>query len=183
MRNLRLAFRTLARTPFVSLVAILSLALGLGANSAIFSLFNQILLRPLPVPAPQALVNLGAPGPKPGSHSCNQAGDLRPDLQLSDVPRPRAGAGRASPALRRTGTSASTSPSAARPSPGAASGVGQLLPGARASSPPSAGSSRRTMTGRLARINWSSSATSTGGAASRRTRPCWARPSSSTGTA
>ena len=51
MRNLRLAFRTLARTPFVSLVAVLSLALGLGANSAIFSLFNQILLRPLPVPA------------------------------------------------------------------------------------------------------------------------------------
>ena len=75
MRNLRLAFRTLAKTPFVSLVAILSLALGLGANSAIFSLFNQILLRPLPVPEPEALVNLGAPGPKPGSTSCNQSGD------------------------------------------------------------------------------------------------------------
>jgi predicted permease len=75
MRNLRLAVRTLARAPFVSLVAILSLALGLGANSAIFSLFNQILLRPLPVRAPEALVNLGAPGPKPGSTSCNQAGD------------------------------------------------------------------------------------------------------------
>ena len=75
MRNLRLAFRTLARTPFVSLVAVLSLALGLGANSAIFSLFNQILLRPLPVPDPQALVNLGAPGPKSGSNSCNQSGD------------------------------------------------------------------------------------------------------------
>ena len=75
MRNLRLALRTLAKTPFVSLVAILSLALGLGANSAIFSLFNQILLRPLPVPEPEALVNLGAPGPKPGSTSCNQSGD------------------------------------------------------------------------------------------------------------
>jgi len=75
MRNLRLAVRTLARTPFVSLVAILSLALGLGANSAIFSLFNQILLRPLPVAAPAELVNLGAPGPKPGSTSCNQSGD------------------------------------------------------------------------------------------------------------
>jgi predicted permease len=74
MRNLRLAFRTLARTPFISLVAILSLALGIGANSAIFSLFDQILLRPLPVPAPHELVNLGAPGPKPGSTSCNQAG-------------------------------------------------------------------------------------------------------------
>jgi predicted permease len=75
MRNLRLAFRTLGRTPFVSLVSVLSLALGLGANSAIFSLFNQILLRPLPVHQPEALVNLGAPGPKSGSSSCNQSGD------------------------------------------------------------------------------------------------------------
>lgn len=74
MRNLRLAARTLARTPFVSLVAILSLALGIGANSAIFSLFDQILLRPLPVAAPDELVNFGAPGPKRGSTSCNQAG-------------------------------------------------------------------------------------------------------------
>jgi predicted permease len=74
MRNVRLAFRTLARTPFVSLVAILSLALGIGANSAIFSLFDQILMQPLPVPAPHELVNLSAPGPKPGSTQCNQAG-------------------------------------------------------------------------------------------------------------
>jgi predicted permease len=75
MHNVRLALRTLARTPFVSLVAILSLALGIGANSAIFSLFNQLLMRPLPVPAAHELVNLGAPGPKPGSTSCNQSGD------------------------------------------------------------------------------------------------------------
>ena len=75
MHNVRLALRTLARTPFVSLVAILSLALGIGANSAIFSLFNQMLMRPLPVPAAHELVNLGAPGPKPGSTSCNQSGD------------------------------------------------------------------------------------------------------------
>ncbi|MEZ5287517.1 MAG: ABC transporter permease [Vicinamibacterales bacterium] len=74
MRNLRLAFRTLARTPFVSLVAVVSLALGIGANSAIFSLFDQLLLRPLPVPRPGELVNFGAPGPKRGSTSCNQAG-------------------------------------------------------------------------------------------------------------
>ncbi|RPJ84247.1 MAG: hypothetical protein EHM13_05255, partial [Acidobacteria bacterium] len=69
-----LAFRTLFRTPFVTLVAIVSLALGIGANTAIFSLFNQILLRPLPAQEPERLVNLGAPGPKPGSQSCNQAG-------------------------------------------------------------------------------------------------------------
>ncbi len=75
MNNLKLAFRRLFKAPFVTSVAILSLALGIGANAAIFSLFNQMLLRPLPVPAPHELVNLQAPGPKHGSQSCNQAGD------------------------------------------------------------------------------------------------------------
>ena len=75
MRSIRLAFRTLFRTPFVTTIAVLSLALGIGANAAIFSLFDQILLRPLPVPEADRLVNLGNPGPKPGSQSCGQAGD------------------------------------------------------------------------------------------------------------
>jgi predicted permease len=74
MVNLKLALRTLFKAPFVTIVAIISLALGIGANAAIFSLFNQMLLRPLPVPQPGQLVNLAAPGPKPGSNSCNQAG-------------------------------------------------------------------------------------------------------------
>ena len=74
MPNLRLALRTLWKTPFVTIVAVISLALGIGANAAIFSLFDQILLRPLPVAAPEELVNLAAPGPKPGSQSCNNAG-------------------------------------------------------------------------------------------------------------
>ena len=56
-------------------VAIGSLALGIGANAAIFSLFEQLLLRPLPVGHPERLVNLAAPGPKPGSQSMNQAGN------------------------------------------------------------------------------------------------------------
>ncbi|MBT8398292.1 MAG: ABC transporter permease, partial [Gemmatimonadetes bacterium] len=75
MSGLRMAIRKLTRTPFVSGVAILSLALGIGANAAIFSLFEEMLLRPLPVPDPDRLVNLAAPGPKPGSQSCNIAGD------------------------------------------------------------------------------------------------------------
>jgi predicted permease len=75
MHNLKLAFRTLFKTPFVTVVAIVSLALGIGANAAIFSLFNQMLLQALPVQEPERLVNLGAPGPKPGSNSCGQAGN------------------------------------------------------------------------------------------------------------
>ncbi|MDH3272540.1 MAG: ABC transporter permease [Gemmatimonadota bacterium] len=74
MRGLKYAFRTLAKTPFVTVVAIVSLALGIGANTAIFSLFDQALLRALPVEEPQRLVNLTAPGPNPGSHSCNLSG-------------------------------------------------------------------------------------------------------------
>ena len=73
--HLKLAFRRLFKTPFVTIVAIVSLALGIGANAAIFSLFNEMLLRPLPVPRPNELVNLAAPGPKPGSTSCNIAGN------------------------------------------------------------------------------------------------------------
>jgi predicted permease len=72
--NLKLAFRRLLKAPFVSLVAIMSLALGIGANAAIFSLYDQTVLRALPVPHPGELVNLSAPGPKPGSTSCGQAG-------------------------------------------------------------------------------------------------------------
>lgn len=75
LHHLRLAARMLLKTPFVSGIAILSLALGIGANSAIFSIFDQLLLRPLPVPTPGQLVNLDAPGPKPGMQSCSQAGD------------------------------------------------------------------------------------------------------------
>jgi predicted permease len=73
--NLRLAFRTLFRTPFVTTIAVISLALGIGANAAIFSLFNTMLLRSLPVPEPDRLVNLSSPGVKSGSTSCGNAGD------------------------------------------------------------------------------------------------------------
>ncbi len=73
--NLRFAFRALFKAPLITLTAIVSLSLGIGANAAIFSIFNQILLRALPVYQPEQLINLEAPGPKPGSQSCNQAGD------------------------------------------------------------------------------------------------------------
>src|SRR5687767_14621835 len=76
MANLKLALRTLFKTPFVTAVAILSVALGIGANAAIFSLFEQTLLRPLPVREPARLVNLSAPGPKPGAQIGGDAGGV-----------------------------------------------------------------------------------------------------------
>lgn len=72
--NLRLALRTLLKSPMVTGVAVVSLALGIGSNAAIFSLYSEILLRPLPVDEPERLVNLEAPGPKPGTVSYNAAG-------------------------------------------------------------------------------------------------------------
>ncbi len=74
MRNIKLAFRTLFRTPFVTVVAILSLALGIGANAAIYSLFNELLLAPLPVSYPEQLVSFGGNTVSPGSHQCGLAG-------------------------------------------------------------------------------------------------------------
>ena len=62
--NLRYAFRSLGRTPFLTLFAVLSLSLGVGANTAVFSMFNLALRRPLQVPAPERLVNVSSPGPK-----------------------------------------------------------------------------------------------------------------------
>lgn len=79
MAGMRLpsTIRALARTPLVTGVAVVSLALGIGANAAIFSVFDSMLLRPLPVPNPERLVNLRAPGPTPGNHSCGAAGDCQ----------------------------------------------------------------------------------------------------------
>src|SRR3954471_17893043 len=58
MQDLRLAVRSLAATPIVTAVAVLSLALGIGANTAIFSLLNSVILRTLPVSNPQRLAIL-----------------------------------------------------------------------------------------------------------------------------
>ncbi|MFN8572117.1 MAG: ABC transporter permease [Gemmatimonadaceae bacterium] len=74
MVNIKLAFRTLSQSRVITGVAALSLALGIGANTAIFSLYDQLLLRRLSVSEPERLVNLAAPGPKPGMQMCGNAG-------------------------------------------------------------------------------------------------------------
>jgi predicted permease len=66
--DLRLAFRGLRRSPLFSIVAILSLALGIGANTAIFTLIDQVLLRKLPVTNPDELVMLYQQGSHMGSN-------------------------------------------------------------------------------------------------------------------
>jgi|SRR6266511_2362502 len=58
-RDLRFAVRQMRHTPIVSIVALLSLALGIGANVAIFSLVNALILKALPVYQPERLVLLG----------------------------------------------------------------------------------------------------------------------------
>src|ERR1044072_35388 len=68
MNDLKLAVRGLFRSPLFAAVAILSLALGIGANTAIFTLIDQILLRKLPVKAPDELVMLYQQGPHMGSN-------------------------------------------------------------------------------------------------------------------
>jgi len=71
---LRSAIRSLRRTPGLSLAAIASLALGIGANAAIFGAFNQSLLQRLPIHDPEQLVTLSAPGDKNGRVSASNSG-------------------------------------------------------------------------------------------------------------
>ncbi|MGH9411759.1 MAG: ABC transporter permease, partial [Vicinamibacterales bacterium] len=75
LQDLRYAVRTLRRTPAVSLVMVASLAIGIGANTAIFSVVNALLLKPLPYPQPDRLavlwlrspgINIPQDWPSPG---------------------------------------------------------------------------------------------------------------------
>jgi predicted permease len=76
MNHLKQAWRQLILRPGFSATVIVMLALGIGATTAMFSLYHQILLRPLPVPEPEQLVNLASPGPKQGGG---------PDLAIGEL--------------------------------------------------------------------------------------------------
>lgn len=76
MGDIRYALRGFAQRPMFVAIIVLTLGCGIGVNSAVLSLIEQTLLRPLPVADPEALVNFVSPGPKPGGVSNDVAGSI-----------------------------------------------------------------------------------------------------------
>ncbi len=74
VRDIRFGIRSLWQTPGFTLTAILTLALGMGANTAVFSVMNAVLLRSLPIADPQRVVYLRTSGPPPGTGTIDTHG-------------------------------------------------------------------------------------------------------------
>jgi hypothetical protein len=80
-QDIRYSLRTLRKAPGFAVVVILTLALGIGANTAIFSIVDGVLLRPLPFPHPERLVRIVDDAPGAGLHDIGMSVPELRDLQ------------------------------------------------------------------------------------------------------